>query len=86
MLNMEAEQDKETFTERAIRTRIIDRSSLTRAAGYAEFCLGDPVPLVEVVEKVIVDLDEHVKATGSSGTARDVVYESLRRHYPCEKS
>jgi hypothetical protein len=68
------------------RTRIIDRSSLTRAAGYAEFCLGDPVPLVEVVEKVIVDLDEHVKATGSSGTARDVVYESLRRHYPCEKS
>jgi hypothetical protein len=86
MLNMEAERDKETFTERAIRTRMIDRNSMTRAAGYAEFCLGDPVPLIEVVEKVIADLDERVKATDSSGTARDVVYESLRRHYPCEKS
>lgn len=86
MLNMEAERDEETFTERAIRTRIIDRNSLTRAAGYAEFCLGDPVPLVEVVTKVVADLDERVKATDSSGTARDAVYESLRRHYPCEKS
>ena len=85
MLNMEAERDQETFTERAIRTRIIDRNSLTRAAGYAEFCLGDPVPLVEVVTKVVADLDERVKATDSSGTARDVVYESLRRHYPCAK-
>lgn len=85
MLNMEAERDKETFSERAIRTRIIDRNSLTRASGYAEFCLGDPVPLVEVVKKVVADLDERVKATDSSGTARDVVYESLRRNYPCEK-
>ena len=86
MLNMEAERDEETFTERAIRTRIIDRNSLTRAAGYAEFCLGDPVPLVEVVKKVVADLDERIKATDSSGTARDSVYESLRRHYPCEVS
>lgn len=86
MLNMEAERGEETFTERAIRTRVIDRNSLTRAAGYAEFCLGDPVPLVEVVVKVLGDLDERVKATDSSGTARDAVYESLRRHYPCEKS
>ena len=85
MLNMEAEREEETFTERAIRTRIIDRNSLTRAAGYAEFCLGDPVPLVEVVTRVVGDLDERVKATDSSGTARDAVYESLRRHYPCEK-
>lgn len=85
MLNMEAERDEETFTERAIRTRIIDRNSLTRAAGYAEFCLGDPLPLVEVVTKVVADLDQRVKATDSSGTARDAVYESLRRHYPCEK-
>lgn len=86
MLNMEAERDEETFTERAIRTRIIDRNSLTRAAGYAEFCLGDPVPLVDVVTKVIADLDQRVKATDSSGTARDAVYESLRRNYSCKQS
>ena len=86
MLNMEAERDEETFTERAIRTRIIDRNSLTRAAGYAEFCLGDPLPLVEVVKTVVADLDERIKATDSSGTARDAVYESLRRRYPCKES
>lgn len=86
MLNMEAERDEETFSERAIRTRIIDRNSLTRASGYAEFCLGDPVPLEEVVTKVVADLDQRIKATDWSGTARDAVYESLRRNYPCEES
>jgi hypothetical protein len=85
MLNMEAEGDEEeSFTERAIRTRIIDRNSQLRAAGYAEFCLGDPVPLVEVVATVVADLEQRLKSMDGTGTARDVVYESLRRNYPCE--
>ena len=85
MLNVEAEASgSESFSERAIRTRKIDRNARLRAASYAEFCLGDPVPLVEVVAKVVDDLGERMKATDSPGTARDVVYESLRRHYPCE--
>ena len=83
MVNMEAERE-ETFTERAIRTRMIDRNLQLRASGYAEFCLGDPVPLAEVVGKVVTDLNERMKSMDSSGSARDVVYESLRRHYPCE--
>ena len=87
MLNIEAEaENKESFSERAKRTRMIDRNSQRRAAGYAEFCLGDPVPLAEVVAKVVEDLDERIKAMDSSGTARDAVYESLRRHYPCDAS
>ena len=87
MLNLEAEtSSSESFSERAIRTRKIDRNSQRRAAGYAEFCLGDPVPLVEVVAKVVADLDERMKSMDSPGTARDVVYESLRRHYPCESA
>ena len=86
MLNMEAEREEETFTERAIRTRMIDRDLQLRASGYAEFCLGDPVPLAEVVAKVVADLDQRTKAMDSSGTARDAVYESLRRNYPCEAS
>ena len=85
MLNMDAEKE-ETFTERAIRTRMIDRDLQRRAAGYAEFCLGDPVPLADVVGKVVADLNERVKSMGSSGSARDAVYESLRRNYPCEAS
>ena len=85
MLNMEAERE-ETFTERAIRTRMIDRNLQLRASGYAEFCLGDPVPLAEVVAKVVTDLDERMKAMDSTSSARDVVYESLRRNFPCEAS
>jgi hypothetical protein len=83
MLNIDAEKE-ETFTERAIRTRMIDRDLQLRAAGYAEFCLGDPVPLAEVVARVVADLDERMKAMDSASSARDVVYESLRRNYPCE--
>ena len=87
MLNMEAERDEnESVTETAIRTRMIDRNSQRRASGYAEFCLGDPVPLAEVVGRVVADLNERMKALDSSGTARDVVYESLRRNYPCNES
>jgi hypothetical protein len=86
MLNMEAEKEEETFAERAIRTRMIDRNSLKRAAGYAEFCLGDPVPLADVVAQVVADLKQRIKATDSAGTARDAVYESLRRNYSCEAS
>ena len=85
MLNMDAEKE-ESFTERAIRTRMIDRDLQLRAAGYAEFCLGDPVPLAEVVTKVVADLNERMKSMDSSGSARDAVYESLRRNYPCEAS
>jgi hypothetical protein len=85
MLNMEAEKDdEETFTERAIRTRMIDRTSERRAAGYAEFCLGDPLPLLEVVKTIVNDLNQRTKSMDSSGTARDAVYESLRRNFPCE--
>ena len=84
MLNIEAESSQdETFAERAMRTRLIDRNALERAAGYAEFCLGDPVPLAEVVARIVADLDERIKGMDSSGTARDAVYESLRRNYPC---
>ena len=87
MLNMEAEkEEEESFTERAIRTRMIDRDLQLRASGYAEFCLGDPVPLAEVVGKVVADLEQRIKAMDSTGTARDAVYESLRRNYPCEAS
>ena len=87
MINVEAEAErKESFSERAIRMRAPDRNLQRRAAGYAEFCLGDPVPLVEVVTKVVADLNERLKALDTAGTARDVVYESLRRHYPCENA
>ena len=83
MLNVEAGQKKpETLTQRAARTRL-SMSDLRRAAGYAEFCLGDPVPLREVVSKVVADMSR-LEALDESLAARDLVYQSLRKHYPCE--
>lgn len=79
LLNIESEQNrKETYSERAMRTR----SARDRAAKYAEYCLGDPVPLREVVENVVNDLNQR-KYTEEGVEAASVVYASLRKNYPC---
>ena len=83
LLNVEAElEQKETFTERATRVRGVGLRD--RAARYAEFCLGDPVSLREVVSNVVDDL----KATKlvADAMARNVVYTSVRKHYPCDSN
>ena len=86
MLNLEAEYAREeTYSERIIRQRAPDRGNFNRAERYAEFCLGDPVPLREVVDKIVTDLFQR-KHFEPEHSARDVVYASLRKHYPCENS
>jgi hypothetical protein len=84
MLNVEANyKRKETFTERAFRTRHSNSAERLRAARYAGYCLGKPVLLREVVSNVVADLLE-----GDHGKddilAREVVYSSLRKHYACQ--
>jgi hypothetical protein len=84
MLNVEAESKREeTIAERAFRTRLGSLSESRRAAGYAEFCLGDPVPLKEVVTKVVNDLKAGLETKESLIAAREAVYESLRKNYSC---
>lgn len=85
MMNLEAENARnETFSERAIRTRAPDHKARERASIYAEFCLGDPVSLREVVDKVVTNLYQR-KHLAPELTARKAVYASLRNNYPCEK-
>ena len=82
--NVANEYDRdETFTERAIRTRLGSRIDRFGPSYYAEFCLGEPVPLAEVARVVIADLLELDDLEGRE-LARDVVYATLRTHYPCE--
>jgi hypothetical protein len=76
-------EDRESFSERASRTRIGSRLKLYGATVYAEFCLGAPVPLKEVVEHVVEDA-RNEELVASYDLARDLVYYSLRDHYPCE--
>ena len=88
--NVAAEYDEkeETFTERAIRTRGIHRYIDRRLkrygpSVYAEFCLGAPVPLREVVDVVAEKLtdEDQVEAIPH---ARELVYAALRENYPCQ--
>lgn len=82
--NVANEYDREeTFTERAIRTRLGSRIDRYGPSYYAEFCLGEPVPLAEVVSVVISDLSQIDSLEGRE-LAREVVYASLRREYPCD--
>jgi hypothetical protein len=53
------------------------------ATEYAEYCLGDPVPLRDVVEHVVED-SQHENLVAANPLARDLVHSALRSHNPCE--
>jgi hypothetical protein len=72
----------ESYSERAARTRIGAHLARYGSSVYAEFCLGDPVPLEEVAERVVADLAD-AAAVAQHPLARDLVYLTLRSHYPC---
>jgi len=83
-LNVAAEYERtESYSERATRTRLGRRSARYGPTYYAEFCLGAPVPLKEVVEKVVHDLMIR-EVVDEQLPARVAVYGTLRKEYPCE--
>ena len=85
MLSVEADpHSRESFTERARRTRMPSRADQIRAARFAGFCLGDPLPLREVVDRVVSDLVALDVGDTAESPARDAVYQSLLDHYPCD--
>lgn len=82
--NVATEFDEdESFTERAIRSRIGSRINRRGPTVYADFCLGEPDSLESVVEKVVNDLANR-KVLDKDLLARDAVFSTLRREYPCK--
>lgn len=82
-INVAAEYEKsETFAERATRTRLGNLMERYGATIYAEYCLGDPIPLLAVVNKVVTEL-ERIDFNPAQPNARDLVYQILRDKYPC---
>lgn len=82
--NIATEIDEdESFSERAIRSRIGNRINRRGPTVYADFCLGEPDSLEEVVEKVVDDLASR-KVLDKDLLARDAVFTTLRREYPCD--
>ena len=71
----------ESFTDRAIRTRVIDRMRRLGPSVYADFCVGQPVPIEEVVGHVRNELEQQDALVDEY--AQTVVYSVLRQHYPC---
>ena len=72
----------ETFSERAIRTRLSRRLREAGPTVYADFCVGTPVPIAEVVGHVIDELNRRTDLAGIEAQA--IVYAALRKHYPCQ--
>jgi hypothetical protein len=82
-LNVAEEYHKEeSFSERATRIRLGQRMESYGGSYYAEFCLGEPSPLAEVVARVASKLEQN-PLTSDTLLARNVVYGTLREHYPC---
>jgi len=85
MLNAESDPAaNETFAERAMRTRLPSQADRFRAANLAGFCLGDPLPLRNVVDVIVADLATLAGSEAGNEPAMEVVYQSLLQHYPCE--
>ena len=82
-VNVAAEiEDGESFSERAIRTRVYGRLRDFGPSVYAEFCVGDPVPIADVVGHVIEELN--ARESLDNIAARSIVYASVKKHYPCD--
>ena len=80
-----ADKGGETLTERAKRTRMPRRGAYDRPGSLAGFCLGDPLPLRELVDTVVADLVALDVGDTAESPARVAVDDSLRRHYPCAR-
>jgi len=74
--------EEETFAQRAIRTRLGMDLQRYGASYFAEFCLGEPIPLAEVVEHIVARL-EGIDFKPQTRLAREFVYQVLREDYPC---
>ena len=76
---------EESYSQRATRTRIGSRLKRYGSSVYADFCLGDPIPLREVVEHVVTTLSNE-ELVNANPLARDVVYQTLLADYPCNEA
>ena len=82
--NIATEPDTgETFTERVMRTRLGSRTNRFGPTVYTDFCLGAPLPLKVVVEKVVNKLMNR-RFLEEQLLSRDAVFSTLRNEYPCK--
>ena len=83
MQGMASTSSGSSLTERAKRTRMPRRGASDQPDSLVGFCLGDPLPLREVVDTIVADLVTLDIGDSADLPARIAVEDSLRRNYPC---
>jgi len=74
-------EKNETFSERALRTRLRERDRNPPRADAA-VCVADSVPTAEVVTQVVAHFDANPPAAGDAAAA--AVYAALLARFPCK--
>lgn len=77
-----ASSGKETYADRAARTRLGTLRLQQIQSTYGRYCIGEHVTAVDVVENVTDYLESHPEA--SNVTAHDAVREALVYSFPCD--
>lgn len=72
----------ESFSERALRTRL-GRLRMMQVRSATDYCIGDDVAALEIVDAVATYLKEHPETL--SMTDADAVRQALVSSYPCDE-
>ena len=73
----------ESYSQKAARTRVGSRLKNYGPSYYAQFCVQDTVPLEEIAVHVQAAL---TKERAVDIPARDLVYQVLKKNYPCPQA
>jgi hypothetical protein len=76
-------QTEESFSERAIRTRLGNTLASFGPSYYAGFCIPADLSMDTIVEELLGAAQEEVDDTGEQ-SARDYLYGLLQARHPCE--
>jgi len=76
-------QTEESFSERAIRTRLGNTLASFGPSYYAGFCIPADLSMDTIVEELLGAAQEEVDHTGEQ-SARDYLYGLLQARHPCE--
>jgi hypothetical protein len=76
---LEELEQRESFSQRAARTRIGASQKRFGPSYYAGFCVPPEAPVEDIQAKLI-----DKSASAEDANARDFLYAILQKHYPCE--
>jgi hypothetical protein len=77
-------ETQESFSERAIRTRLGNTLERFGPSYYAGFCIPADLPMDTIVEELLDAAQQDIDHAGQEN-ARDYVYRLLQSRHPCQE-